>query len=213
MVAEILRATHPDVLHRASEVLRSGGLVAFPTDTVYGLAAMPWLDRAVQRLYVVKRRSESKAIPLLLSGADHLDRVALRASVCQRVIEAFWPGGLTLVFAKTRRVSEVVSAGPSVAVRVPDLVLARELIEAAGGILAVTSANISGGQNPATAINVREQLGGSIELIINGGACRHGVASTVLDCTVTPPKLLRAGAVSEADLRSALGHINTSIGG
>jgi len=209
-VAEILCATHPDALRRASEVVRSGGLVAFPTDTVYGLSAMPWLDRAVQRLYVVKSRSESKAIPLLLSSADHLDTVVLRASVCQRVIETFWPGGLTLVFAKTGRVSEVVSAGPSVAVRVPDLVLARELIEAAGGILAVTSANISGRQNPVTAADVQEQLGGSIELIIDGGACKGGVASTILDCTVTPPKLLRAGAVSEADLWSALGHVNIS---
>jgi len=204
MVTEIVGATHPSALRRASEVVQAGGIIAFPTDTVYGVGATPWLDSAVRRLYAVKERPESKAIPLLLASADHLERVAIPAPSCWRVIEAFWPGGLTLILAKTAAVSEAVSAGPSVAVRVPGLGLARELIEAVGGILAVTSANVSGQPSPVTAADVQEQLGGRIELIIDGGPCKHGVSSSILDCTVAPPRLLRRGAVSEAALSAVL---------
>jgi L-threonylcarbamoyladenylate synthase len=211
-MTEIVSATHPDVLKRAAEVVRAGGVIAFPTDTVYGIGATPWLEGAVARLYDVKKRVRSKSIPLLLAGADYLDEVAVPEPSCRRVIEAFWPGGLTLIFVKTARVSSEISSGSTVAVRVPDMALARELIEASGGVLAVTSANVSGQPSPATAIEVNEQLGGEIELIIDGGPCIHGVSSSILDCTVTPPRLLRCGAVSEAALRSAIGEIKISTG-
>ncbi len=193
---------------RAVELLRSGGLVAFPTDTVYGLAAYPWDDGAVERLYQVKERPRDLPIPLLLSHAAQLDPVALLPDQCQALPDRFWPGGLTLVLLKKASVSDAISERPTVAVRVPDLALTRRLIRDAGGVLAVTSANISGGSSPVTAQQVEAQLGGRIPLILDGGPCRVGVASTILDCSAWPPLLLRRGAISETDLRAVIGAIH-----
>ncbi|MBS3784071.1 MAG: threonylcarbamoyl-AMP synthase [Anaerolineae bacterium] len=190
---------------KALDLLRSGGLVAFPTDTVYGLAAYPWDDAAVERLYRVKERPEDLPIPLLLSDAAQLDQVAVLTERCRALPERFWPGGLTLVLPKKAAVSGAISERPTVAVRVPDLAWTRDLIRDAGGVLAVTSANISGEPSSVTAQQVEAQLGGRIPLILDGGACPVGVASTILDCSVSPPLLLRRGAVGEADLRAAIG--------
>jgi L-threonylcarbamoyladenylate synthase len=213
MYAEVIRAGHEHAQRRAVEVLETGGLVAFPTDTVYGLGVLPWDTDAVARLYEAKRRPSNRPIPLLLSDTGQLARVAIVTprfrSECTRLIARFWPGGLTLVFHKTRIVPDVVSAGPTVAVRVPDLRLTHDLIRKAGGVLAVTSANLSGQPSPITAEEVGEQLGDRIDLILDGGPCRAGIPSSLLDCTVFPPVLLRHGAVSEAALREVIGLIET----
>jgi L-threonylcarbamoyladenylate synthase len=206
---EVVQASESALL-RAVETLRAGGLVAFPTDTVYGVAAAPWDVDAVARLYVAKQRPSNLPIPLLLSDADQLHRVATLASAFAPLTERFWPGGLTLVLPKTEIVPDVVSPGPTVAVRVPDLALARDLIREAGGVLAVTSANISGQPSPVTAMEVKRQLGGRIGLIVDGGPCPRGVPSSLLDCTASPPKLLRRGAISEESLRAVIGPITTS---
>lgn len=207
---EILPASETNVA-RAVEVLKAGGVVAFPTDTVYGVAALPWDTDAVARLYEAKQRPRDRPIPLLLSDADQLNRVATLPPrfrrLYRRLSARFWPGGLTLILLKTEIVPDVVSPGLTVAVRVPDLPLARDLIRAAGGALAVTSANLSGQLSPITAQEVEEQLGGRIDLILDGGLCRGGVPSSILDCTVLPPRLLRHGAVPEAALRAAIGPI------
>ena len=108
MVTEVISASRPSALRRASEVVRAGGVVAFPTDTVYGVGATPWLDSAVRRLYTVKERPGSKAIPLLLANADYLKRVAILVPSYSQAIDAFWPGGLTLILPKAMSVSEVV---------------------------------------------------------------------------------------------------------
>jgi L-threonylcarbamoyladenylate synthase len=184
--------------------LKSGGLVAFPTDTVYGLAAYPWNEDAVQRLYHVKQRPKELPIPLLLSDAIEIDRVAVLPERCRRLPERFWPGGLTLVLSKKASVSRSVTDRPTVAVRVPDLPLARDIIRHAGGILAVTSANLSGAPSPVTAQDVEEQLGGRIALILDGGPCRAGVPSTVLDCSVSPPVILRHGVIAEEELYAVI---------
>lgn len=205
MKTETIEARSITGRRRALKVLESGGVVAFPTDTVYGVAANPWDERAVERLYQVKQRPEDLPIPLLLSDATALDQVAVLPERCQALPQRFWPGGLTLVLPKKASVSEAVSARPTVAVRIPDLELARGLIRDAGGVLAVTSANISGASSPVTARDVEAQLGGRIPLILDGGPCQMGVASTILDCSVSPPLLLRRGAVSEADLRATVG--------
>ena len=214
MKASVIHASNEHAQLRAIEVLKVGGLVAFPTDTVYGLAVFPWDVDAVVRLYEAKQRPSDRPIPLLLSDAGELDRVATLLPRCRRqyrqLIARFWPGGLTLVLPKAEIVPEVVSAGPTVAVRVPDLALARDLIRAAGGVLAVTSANISGQPSPVTAREVEEQLGERIDLILNGGPSRGGIPSSILDCTVSPPLLLRHGAVGEAALRSVVGAIKIS---
>jgi len=213
METEIIHVGNENALRRAVEVLRAGGLVAFPTDTVYGLAASPWDADAVARLYKAKQRPSNRPIPLLLSDADQLSRVAILPPQFKRPFKRlsarFWPGGLTLVLLKTKIVPDGVSSGPTVAVRVPDLPLARDLIRAAGGVLAVTSANLSGQPNPITAREVEEQLEGRIALILDGGPCRGGIPSSLLDCTVFPPLLLRRGAITEADLHAAVGQIKT----
>ncbi len=192
------------------EVVASGGLVAFPTDTVYGVAANPWDENAVKRLYEVKDRPKDLPIPLLLSDAALLGRVAVLSEACQPLPKCFWPGGLTLVMPKTAAVSDAVSRRPTVAVRVPALLSMRELIREAGGILAVTSANVSGEPSPVTASEVEAQLGGRIPLIVDGGRCPLGVASTILDCSVSPPVVLRRGAVDEKDLRAVIGTVEVA---
>jgi L-threonylcarbamoyladenylate synthase len=207
MKTEVIRAQNRDAIRRAVAALNAGGLVAFPTDTVYGLAAYPWNQEAVRRLYQVKERPKELPIPLLLSNAGEIDRVAVFAGPCRQLPERFWPGALTLVLPKKASVSDVVSDRPTVAVRVPDLRLARDLIRSAGRVLAVTSANLSGASSPVTAQQVEEQLGGRISLILDGGPCREGVPSTILDCSASPPLLLRRGAISEADLRAVVGAI------
>jgi L-threonylcarbamoyladenylate synthase len=161
----------------------------------------------VARLYVAKQRPSNLPIPLLLSDADQLHRVATLASEFTLLTERFWPGGLTLVLPKTEIVPYIVSPGTTVAVRVPDLAPARDLIREAGGVLAVTSANISGQPSPVTAEEVEEQLSGRIDLIVDGGPCPGGVPSSLLDCTTSPPKLLRRGAISEESLRAVVGSI------
>jgi len=208
MKTEIMEAGSAAGRRRALELLASGKLVAFPTDTVYGVAADPWDEEAVRQLYEVKERPRDLPIPLLLSDAGPLERVAVLPESCRVLPERFWPGGLTLVLPKKASVSQAVSDRPTVAVRVPNLALTQDLIREAGGVLAVTSANISGEPSPVTAQQVEAQLGGRISLILDGGACRGGVASTILDCSVSPPLLLRRGAVPEADLRAAIGAIH-----
>lgn len=207
MRTEVIDAASPGAKERALAVLRSGGLIALPTDTVYGLAADPWDDDAVRRLYTVKERPERLPIPLLLSDANEIDRVAVLAAPCSGLLERFWPGALTLVLERKAAVCDAVSSRPTVAVRVPDLRLTRDVIEGAGGVLAVTSANLSGGPNPVTAHEVEEQLGGRIPLILDGGPCPERIPSTIVDCSVFPPRLLRRGAIGEEALVAVVGSI------
>jgi L-threonylcarbamoyladenylate synthase len=210
---EIIHALSRDALPRAVEVLSSGGLVAFPTDTVYGVASLPWTPEVVTRLYEAKARPALRAVPLLLSDADQVARVALvpahLEAAFRRVAARYWPGGLTLVVLKTALVIEEVSRGPTVAIRVPGLALTRELIEAAGGVLAVTSANLSGQPNPVTAQEVEAQLDGRIELILDGGSCLGGVPSTILDLTRQPPAIIRHGIISADDLCETIGEVGS----
>ena len=210
MKTEVIEAGGVAARRRAVDLLRSGGLVALPTDTVYGLAAYPWDDDAVERLYHVKGRPRELPIPLLLSDASQLQQVAVLSERCGALPGRFWPGGLTLVLTKTASVSATISDRPTVAARVPALALTRDLIREAGGVLAVTSANVSGEPSPVTARDVEAQLGGRIPLILDGGPCPVGVASTIVDCSVSPPLLLRRGVIGEADLRAVIGALRLS---
>lgn len=200
----VVRAGEKDAIGRAVAVLQAGGLVAFPTDTVYGLAALPSNPDAVAHIYQVKGRSTTNPIALLLSGVESVPRFAELPAAAYPLAHRFWPGALTLVLRKTAAVRAEISAGPTVGVRIPDLAFARDLIRAAGGALAVTSANLSGEPAAFTAEEALEQLGGRIELLIDGGRCTGGIPSTVLDCTVWPPVVLRHGAVHESAIRELL---------
>jgi L-threonylcarbamoyladenylate synthase len=194
---------------RAVQVLREGGIVAFPTDTVYGVGAHAFLPAAVQQLYVVKRRPADKAIPLLISGAGALSQAAAAVpQVAYDLTARFWPGALTVVLPRAEGVSDAVTAGgDTVALRAPDHPVVQALLAALGAPLAATSANLSGHPPPATADGVLAQLEGRIDLILDGGTCPEGVPSTVLDLTVSPARILRAGGVSKAQIADLIADV------
>jgi L-threonylcarbamoyladenylate synthase len=205
MDTEILPVASPSALRRALEILRSGGLVAFPTDTVYGLGALAFEGAAVESIYAAKDRPVEKAIPVLLGSADDLPKVAAYVPEMALTLAAhFWPGPLTLVIPKHPDLPEAVSATSTVGVRVPDHAAARALLQASGP-LAATSANLSGQPSPSTAEEVRAQLGGRIPLILDGGRTPGGVPSTVVDCLGAEPKVLREGPISSQEIFKSLG--------
>ena len=184
----------PTQLDRAAQLLREHQLVAFPTDTVYGLGTLAFDGSTVLKLYVAKERPPEKAIPILIADIADLDQVAIDVpSLAYRLMEAFWPGALTIVVPKQPRIPIEVSTTSTVAVRMPDLDLARDLMRLTGP-LAVTSANRSAGPNPRTAQEVLDQLEGRIDAIVDGGETPGGVPSTVVDCTQVTPVILREGA-------------------
>jgi len=183
-------------------ILRLGELVAFPTDTVYGLGAHAFQPAAVARLYAVKERPARLPIPLLLPDPATLSDVCTDIPpLAWQLAERFWPGALSLVLRRAPQVPDAVTAGgPTVAVRVPDHPLVRELCRRLGAPLAATSANRHGQPPPVTAREVETALAGRIALILDGGSCPGGVASTVLDLTVSPPVILRPGPVTTGEL-------------
>jgi len=204
MHTEILPASDPAVLRRAVERLRQGELVAFPTDTVYGVGALVGEAEAISQLYVAKGRGSEKAIPILLGDPAELDQVAINVNeMTRRLARRFWPGPLTLVVPKLPSLPAELSAQPTVGVRMPDHPAALALMRQTGP-LAVTSANLSGAANAVTAQQVLEQLSGRIPLILDGGRTPGGRPSTVVDCTGLEPRILRAGPVSLQDIREAL---------
>ncbi len=191
-----------EALPQAVELLRRGQVIAFPTDTVYGVGAHPFLPGAVACLYRVKERPAHLAIPLLLPDAAAMERVCADIpALAWRLAERFWPGGLSLVLHRAPDLpAEVCGGGPTVAVRVPDHDLVRDLCRRLGVPLAATSANRHGHPDPVTADQVEAELGGRIPLLLDGGPCPGGVASTVLDLTVWPPAILRPGPVTAGQL-------------
>ncbi|MER2598264.1 MAG: L-threonylcarbamoyladenylate synthase [Caldilineales bacterium] len=201
-MTERLDAASPAALARAVHLLQQGELVAFPTDTVYGVGTLVWDAAAVARIYEAKQRPEEKAIPVLL--ADLTQAGALGVALSSALVDLaarFWPGPLTLVAACGPQVPANVTAGTqTVALRVPAHPAALRLFAALGQPLAVTSANLSGHANPLTAEDVLAQLGGRIAAVLDGGMCPGGVPSTVLNLAVTPVRLERRGPISAAQL-------------
>jgi L-threonylcarbamoyladenylate synthase len=185
------------VLEEAARCLQDGGLVAFPTDTLYGLAAVASQERAVERLFKAKERPRDRPLPVLVASAMDVDGVAVEVpATARRLMEAFWPGGLTLVLRRHPGFrSPALAGGDTVAVRVPAHPVALELLRRVREPLTGTSANLSGRPGPRTAEEVRRQLGDRVDLIVDGGPCPGGVESTVVDCTADPPRVLREGAV------------------
>ena len=205
METTILSTTDPLAIQAALQVLQTGGLVAFPTDTVYGLAADPFNPAAIERLYTAKERDMSKAIAVLVGTVGQLSQITPGLSAQAETLAArFWPGALTLVVSRRAELPAQLSALPTIGVRMPDHPFALNLLHASGP-LATTSANRSGMDNPKTAADVLVQLGGRIELVLDGGTCPGGVPSTVVDCTIPDVRVLREGAISAEDIRAALG--------
>ena len=204
MKTEILSANLPRAVPGALEILRNGGLVAFPTDTVYGVGALAFDEKAVESIYIAKERPVEKAIPVLIGDQASLSTVAEKIPMlATKLIARFWPGPLTVLVPKKPSLPAVVSATSTVGVRVPDHEVARHLLNIAGP-MAVTSANISSRPSPVTAEDVYEQLGGRIALIIDGGRTLGGVPSTLVDCTGNEIQILREGPISREQLLNAI---------
>jgi L-threonylcarbamoyladenylate synthase len=200
----IIPANSPDAIQRALDVLNHGGLVAFPTDTVYGVGALVFDGKAVESIYVAKDRPIEKAIPVLIADAEDMDKVGMNIpDIARRIAARFFPGPLTCLIPKQPTLPSAVSATSTVGVRVPDHEVARAFLRAAGP-MAVTSANISGQPSPSTAEEVFAQLNGRIELIIDGGKTPGGVPSTVVDCTNNEIKILRVGPISLKEIKLKL---------
>ncbi len=199
---------------RAAAILRGGGVVAFPTETVYGLGADAGNVAAVRRVFAIKGRPADHPLIVHLAGADWLDDWARAVPEAARVLaERFWPGPLTLVLARQPRVSDVVTGGQdSVALRVPAHPIALALIEAAGALVA-PSANRFGRVSPTTAEHVRAELGEAVDMILDGGPCRVGVESTILSLLTDTPTLLRPGAVTPEAIEAVLGRPVARRGG
>src|SRR5215207_5246034 len=198
MQTRIMSADNKESLPRALEILRNGGLVAFPTDTVYGLGVLAFDGKAVESIYLAKDRPVEKAIPVLIWDVSDLGKIS--DDISERALalaSRFWPGPLTVLVPKTLTLPESVSATATVAARVPDHTVARELLRLAGP-MAVTSANISGQTSPSTAEEVLAQLDGRIHLILDGGTTPGGVPSTLVDCSSGEIKILRSGPITLA---------------
>lgn len=199
----IVPAESPDALQRALDILKNGGLVAFPTDTVYGVGALAFDGRAVESIYTAKDRPAEKAIPVLIADESDLEKVGVDIpAIAHRLATRFWPGPLTVLVPKKPTLPASVSATDTVGVRIPDHAVTRALLRAAGP-MAVTSANISGQPSPSTAEDVFAQLNGRIPLIIDGGKTPGGTPSTLVDCTGENIRILREGPLSLEELLSA----------
>jgi L-threonylcarbamoyladenylate synthase len=204
MRTTVVIAVSLDAIQQALEVLNKGGLVAFPTDTVYGVGALAFDGAAVEAIYTAKDRPIEKAIPVLIGDTADMEMVGMSIpQIAYRLAARFWPGPLTVVIPKKPTIPEAVSATTTIGVRVPDHEVARALLRAAGP-MAVTSANISGQPSPSTAEEVFVQLGGRIDLVLDGGKTPGGVPSTVVDCTANDLEILREGPITLGAIRSKL---------
>jgi L-threonylcarbamoyladenylate synthase len=211
-VVYTLDPADPDtaILAAAARVLRGGGLVAFPTETVYGLGANALDAATVGRIFAAKGRPAHNPLIVHIAEADEARRVAADwPDAAARLAEHFWPGPLTLVLPKQPTVPDVVTAGgPTVAVRLPAHPVAQALIRAAGVPLAAPSANRSTELSPTRAEHVLRGLDGRIDLLLDAGPTAGGIESTVLDLTSSPPRLLRPGLIGLAELASVIGPVS-----
>ncbi|QNS08302.1 L-threonylcarbamoyladenylate synthase [Streptomyces xanthii] len=195
-------------IEKAAGVLRAGGLVALPTETVYGLGADAENPEAVSRIFQVKGRPPSHPLIVHIGGSEQLDDWVREVPATARLLaEHFWPGPLTLVLRRGPRVPLEATGGlETVAVRVPDHPVALSLLAAFGGGVTAPSANRFGQVSPTTADDVRAELGDAVDFVLDGGRCAVGVESTIVDVTSEIPTILRPGGVTREDLEKVLGH-------
>ena len=184
-------------INRAITILKDGGVVAFPTDTVYGVGVDPFQPDAVRKLYQIKGRPIDKPIPILVGSVNDVERVAQNLpSTFSQLAEQFWPGELTLIVEAKSLPPEVTAGGNTVGVRMPDHPLALALLQRFGGAIATTSANKSDEPPATSAEEVQADLGPLVGIILDGGETETKIASTVLDLSVSPPQIRRDGGIS-----------------
>lgn len=200
----ILPAEKPAAIESAVVLLKEGEIIAFPTDTVYGLASDAFHAPGIIKLFEAKGRDANKAISILIGSSDQVKRITSHMTrLAKKLTAKFWPGGLTVIVPRKDNLPELISTTRNVGIRMPDHPVALQLLQTFGP-LATTSANLSGGSSPQSAIDVFDQLNGRVPLILNGGICPGGIPSTVVDCTGEKPVILRHGAIKEADILAAL---------
>ena len=211
MVTEIIEISGIDIekINRAAKILKSGGIVAIPTETVYGLAAVATDNAAINKVFAAKGRPQDNPLIVHISSMDMLNEVATDIPpTAFRLAELFWPGPLTIVLKKGKKVCENVSCGlDTVAVRMPLDEIARGIISASNVPLAAPSANISGKPSPTTAEHVIEDMAGKIDAIVKSHDCTVGVESTVISLVGDTPRILRPGAVTREQLEQAIGEV------
>jgi L-threonylcarbamoyladenylate synthase len=216
VTAEILSTHTPELFQkavlRAAELLRAGEVVALPTETVYGLAANAFDEKAVAKIFQIKGRPANNPIIVHVAGTEMAKRCVKNwPELADKFSKAFWPGPLTLVLPRAERIPEVVTAGgETVGVRWPGHPFIQAVIRECHFPLAAPSANLSSCVSPTNAEHVRQQLGGKIPLIVDGGPSQVGIESTVLDLTVSPPRILRPGMIHAESLAAVCGAIQNS---
>lgn len=198
----ILKATEANI-EIAADVVKRGGLVVYPTDTVYGLGCDPFNDEAVRRVSFVKG-SRRKPLPVLACTVKDVERVAEISTIARKIVEVFWPGSLTLVVPRKVALDSVTFGLLSIGVRIPDNEIALRLIKLSGGLLVGTSANKTNREPPSTAREAYAQLNDIVDVILDGGNTNLGISSTVIDLTKEKPLILRKGSLSLENIKEML---------
>ena len=195
----IIKTVTENSLKTAGEILKNGGIVAFPTDTVYGLGAAYSNENAVSKIFEAKGRDEGKPLSILVSDISQVELLALEIPEgTKKLMEKFWPGALTVILKKRPEISDKISAGKdTIGIRMPDYSVTLDLIREAGSPLAAPSANTSGKRSSVSAEDVFEDLNGKIDMLLDGGTCPVGLSSTVLDLTGEEPLILREGIITK----------------
>lgn len=203
-----------ETIEEAVRIIKDGGLVAFPTETVYGLGADVLNEEAVKRIFEVKGRSLDKPLSILIGRKEELSKYVQKLpEVAEALIEKFWPGPLTLIFRASSLIPDVIKGKDnSIGIRMPDCKIALEIIKASGVPLACPSANLSGRPSPTKAEEVAKDLGERIDLLLDGGETRMGMESTVLNLTISPPTILREGALKREEIEKVVGKVSDPRG-
>jgi len=200
-----------DELRKVAKIARNGGLVAFPTETVYGLGTNAFNEIAVRRLFEVKQRPPDNPVSVLISSFEQIEQLAEVNETAKKLIKAFFPGPITVVMKAKPKVPSTITAGTGkVAVRMPDHPIALKIVELAEVPLATPSANISGKPSPTKAEHVIEDFMGKIDAIVDGGETGIGIESTVIDTTTKPPKILRLGAIPAEEIEELVGEVEVT---
>ncbi|GAP10938.1 translation factor SUA5 [Bellilinea caldifistulae] len=199
----------PNIIHKAAQIIQAGGLVAFPTETVYGLGANAFNSHAVQRIFLAKGRPANDPLIVHIQNKDWLDKIVNnRPPKTDLLVNRFWPGPLTLIFPRKSEIPlNVTAGGNNVAVRAPSHPVAQALLAASGLPIAAPSANRFGHTSPTQASHVLDDLSGRIDLVLDGGECPIGLESTVLDLTQDPPVILRPGGVPREEIEQLIGKV------
>lgn len=192
--------------------LLEGALLIYPTDTVYGLGAVIDREESLKKIYEAKSRAFSSPLIALVSSVDKIEKIAhideKNEKIVKELAKNFWPGALTIILKKKDIVPGImVSNGDTVGIRIPDLKISLDIIEMAGGILATTSANISGEPSPRSYAELTDEIKSRVDIVIDGGECKIGEVSTIIDLTKSIPKILRKGAISTEEIKKIIGEV------